>query len=320
MRRFKKAVAFIIISCVLLLFSQPVNAASATPVDGKTYFVRNVGTGKYLTCVNTTNPNRNIVQQGFRYLESQRFTLDHITTYNNNKYYEMISNHTSDEYRIDVDNANDANGTNIKLFDDNPDYPNAQCFAFISNGDGTYRIMPRLSSTRVFEVVNGSTAENANVQLWTYNSSLSYHKWELVEATISLWGVDLVDSGKHLDWGGNTSLQSEVATAAAIWNGYKSGVIRKDTIFTLQDVEISDNNNILFAGVTNSNGTILLNKNYLDAAGYFTTINVITHELGHALGLGHVTDNNSIMYHTNSYNNTLSQHDKNSYDYAYSNY
>lgn len=42
------------------------------------------------------------------------------------------------------------------------------------------------------------------------------------QAYVQTW--DLVDSGKHLDYDGNSTYMSYINTGAATWNAYKSGV------------------------------------------------------------------------------------------------
>lgn len=49
------------------------------------------------------------------------------------------------------------------------------------------------------------------------------------QAYVQTW--DLVDSGKHLDYDGNSTYMSYINTGAATWNAYKSGVIRKRQCF-----------------------------------------------------------------------------------------
>lgn len=78
---------------------------------------------------------------------------------------------------VEVVNASNSNGADIKVFYSNPGY-GAQSFAFISNGDGTFRIQPYLSDSRVIGVENNSTADQANVELATWSGHDS-QKWIL---------------------------------------------------------------------------------------------------------------------------------------------
>ncbi|WP_222429821.1 matrixin family metalloprotease [Paenibacillus agilis] len=139
-------------------------------------------------------------------------------------------------------------------------------------------------------------------------------------ASVSLLGWDLVDSGKRMDWDGSSAYISQFNSGVSLWNSYKSGVIRKDTITTIQDLAISDYYEVSStAGVTSSAGTIRFN-NY-QMAGYTSTkkLNVAIHEIGHALGLGHNTSAD-VMYAYVSNNTALSVNDRASYDAAYLTY
>lgn len=113
---------------------------------------------------------------------------------------------------------------------------------------------------------------------------------------------------------------NHIDTGASIWNNYKSGVIRKDTVFIIEDVFVTDidiaNGN---TGTTYSNGKIEMNKYYLEDSSTNERTNTATHELGHALGLAHSTPND-IMAPSQTSKTTLSQNDKDSYDAAYQNY
>lgn len=133
----------------------------------------------------------------------------------------------------------------------------------------------------------------------------------------------LVDSGKHLDYGGTTKYMSYVDWSASLWNGYKPGVIRKDTLTTLQDVTIADiNYPTEFVGMTSKNGTILLNDLYLKGYGTNDIRQVTAHELGHALGLGDTTWPSDVMCGTKQDFAVivLSRNDEESYDASYARY
>lgn len=91
-----------------------------------------------------------------------------------------------------------------------------------------------------------------------------------------------------MDWKGSTSYQTQFNSAVSTWNNYKSGVIRKDAWNTINDVTISDYNEVSStAGVTSSAGTIKFNTYQMDNFTSAQKRNVCTHELGHALGLAH---------------------------------
>lgn len=144
-----------------------------------------------------------------------------------------------------------------------------------------------------------------------------------VFATTYVLTWDLVDSGKHLDYDGDSTYMSYISTGASTWNAYKSGVIRADSALVVEDVYVSDVNSANgWAGMTYQSGKIELNTYYM--ANYSTSrkTNVAAHELGHALGLAHSTSTDlmdaSITSHTST--QALSQNDKDSYDAAYKNY
>ncbi|WP_040400263.1 matrixin family metalloprotease [Heyndrickxia acidiproducens] len=139
-------------------------------------------------------------------------------------------------------------------------------------------------------------------------------------AAAKLLSWDLVDSGKHMDWDGGTKYQSYFNSGVSVWNGYKKGVIRKDTATRVQDVKISDYTvKSSTAGVTSSAGTIKFNKYTMDKLSGTKKKNVAIHELGHALGLAHNTLKD-VMYKYVSTKTKLSSNDKASYNAAYKRY
>lgn len=82
-----------------------------------------------------------------------------------------------------------------------------------------------------------------------------------VDAAAKIMTWDLVDSGKHMDYDGNSKYMSYVKSGASTWNSYKKGVIRQDTPFILEDVYCSDtssNNNV--NATTYASGKMIFNK------------------------------------------------------------
>ena len=157
-------------------------------------------------------------------------------------------------------------------------------------------------------------------------------KW-IIYHVLNVWSVD---SGKHMDWSGTTSYQSNFNTAVNTWNNYKNGVIRKDTLFTENDVTISDGSDIsgntvaitaqrhFGSGGKSIETTIKFSTAKMNNLSNTKKTIVCTHELGHTLGLNENNDYGTdvIMYDNidaNTSNNILHREDKMNYDYMYNN-
>ena len=208
----QKAKRILTILTVLSLLMTPlmlnVKAVATTeignyPQTGRFYMFQNVHSGKFLEVADgDLTAGANVWQDTFNYdtNRSQVFRLlkpisEDIGGGNvNTSPYHQIKPSVDATLRFDVDNANDADGTNIKIFSYNPGY-GAQSFRFISNGDGSYRIQPYLSrsSGRVLTVTNASTSNKANVVLssWTGDTS---QKWVVKEFELDTY-PELIDLG-----------------------------------------------------------------------------------------------------------------------------
>lgn len=132
-----------------------------------TFYIRNKYSGRYLA-VNGTQ----VVQQTKTGANSQKWSL--VSRGNNYYNFQPLSASTS---FMDVDNAADADGTNIKIHTDQIDYYGAQHFRFEASGDRCYTIRPMCSSTRVLSLSSNTTAENSQIKLATKNAALDRQQW-----------------------------------------------------------------------------------------------------------------------------------------------
>lgn len=129
---------------------------------------------------------------------------------------------------------------------------------------------------------------------------------------------NLVDSGKHLDWSGSSEYMDEWYASVGVWEDYKSGVIRKDGFWTINDVTISDyTEESSTMAYTSSSGKICFNSYHFESMTSEQRQKTIMHEIGHALGLDHNNDTTSIMCQGKRAQTTLSDDDKAGYDYLY---
>ena len=160
------------------------------------------------------------------------------------------------------------------------------------------------------------------------NASARYYVLYLLD----VWSVD---SGKHLDWNGTTNYMSNWNNGVQTWNNYKSGVIRKDGAFTINDVTISDVNSLTANTVALTNqtyrnpgksisATVQFSKTEMDKLSTVKKNIACSHEIGHLLGLDENNNDgtNLIMFNIIAYNtsnNILHNIDKFHYDYMYNN-
>ena len=131
-----------------------------------------------------------------------------------------------------------------------------------------------------------------------------------------------MDSGKHLDWKSTSKYSGLITDAADIWNGYKSGVIRKKILLRSLEVTISDINiqSDFCAHTDFINDKIELNDFYMVNYTDNVNTNIIAHELGHALGMGHINSSSNVLGLAANETVVLRDSNKDSYDLAYSMY
>lgn len=143
------------------------------------------------------------------------------------------------------------------------------------------------------------------------------------EYTIRLQGWDLVDSGKHLDWDGESAYLTQFKYGVKQWESHRAGVIREDTLTIIEDLKIQDKNegNNGYAATTTGAGTMVFNTYYMSNYSTNKKRNIAIHELGHALGLDHRTgEGDTVMQESVTSIIVLCEGDKVNYDEAYKGY
>lgn len=180
-------ITVLMFSILVLPASWPSEAAATTTLtNGWFYIIQNVHSGKFLEVANgNVVVGANVYQDAFYFdtTLSQIFCLKVAETGIDDLNYHQLSPAGNIPLCMDVDNAWDVDGANIKIFSSNPGY-GAQSFKFISNGDGSFRIKPHFSDTRVLGIANNSTANQANVELVTWTGHAS-QKWVLKKVNVA---------------------------------------------------------------------------------------------------------------------------------------
>jgi|LSQX01.2.fsa_nt_gb hypothetical protein len=319
----RKATICVILVFILIFVSPTCFAYGPTEFEhDHLYYIQNQNSGKYLT----VNGN-NIEQRSLSYNQNQRFFVRFIKSSDGFDYYSFIPD-CCKGYKIDVENAWDINGANIGIYGDNTYVPSAQNFRFILNSNLRYQIMPEVSSTRVFDVANASTLDGANIALFTrrsINDSLvTAQQFKLYTVELSVMSYNCVDSSKHLDYSCESMFSDCAEFAKDTWNGYKAGVVRKYIpIIRPKDISIIGKQT-LPAGIAGI--TYFVEKEIHISIAVWDTLtgnqrnNLVIHEIGHALGMGHIDDTSNVLYYAVNSTISLESANRDSYDFAYSQY
>ncbi len=119
-------------------------------------------------------------------------------------------------------------------------------------------------------------------------------------------GVSAVDE-REIRWNGGSAYPAQLAASIATWNALARINIAPDTIWTYEDLRISDGN-FPDAQWTGMYTYSRLNTDRLQFNRFFLVNdtnnerqNTITHEFGHALGLGHSPDGNMMQVYQGSF-------------------
>ena len=134
-----------------------------TPIDGDTYYLKNLNSGLYLSLGNN---NTNVQQSRFDGTESQKwkFALQGDGT------YKLSNAALSSQNALTVENASTLNNANILVQPDTDS--DAMKFKLVRNADGqTYRILTKLSNyQKCMTVYSAGTVHGINIIQYTYNA------------------------------------------------------------------------------------------------------------------------------------------------------
>ena len=173
---------FVLSLTAIIVGETDVKAATNTISNQKYYIIQNVNSGRFMEVVNgNIVAGANIAQGILEYdtsLSNIFYVMGPENGVNSSEYHQIAAAYNT-SLVVDVNNASNSDGANIKLFNSNGGY-GAQSYKFVPNGDGSFRIYPYLSSTRVLSVAGSSTTSGANVELATWNN-LNSQKWVFKE-------------------------------------------------------------------------------------------------------------------------------------------
>ena len=146
-----------------------------------TYFIRNYNSGLYLQAGSNGTV---LTQRTFTGNPDQQWKMVHHGS-GWVSFYPLINT----SLRIDLPNSNDENGQELHMA--GSDNGSNQQFRILRNSDGTYRIqpynsyisrnLPGASTNMAMEVTGASSADGAEVQIWSYYDSESQMKWVFEE-------------------------------------------------------------------------------------------------------------------------------------------
>jgi len=117
---------------------------------------------------------------------------------------------------------------------------------------------------------------------------------------IDWWGnsTSSVLSNKYIGWSGDPQYTTEWASSTDLWNTLSPIIIQSTTTpqLIVATTSISDLPYNAFWDPNGPTDHIYLNSYFMDNQSAPIRVNVITHELGHALGLGHSPLGNMMYY------------------------
>jgi hypothetical protein len=220
-------------------------------------------------------------------------TVDSITyqdTHDYESYYFKVSFPETGWYSIYTNGLLNTKG---RLYDDSTGYP-ALTSMIYNNGNGrgddlTYSDQFFISyyavkNESIIIRIQSETMIDSYTRLWVFSDN--YHLSDIsdfptVQDSVSSNRIYLID---------NTRFDTLLDESISIWNQLEPVMLSKTTYYHFNNLDVHDVT-VLPDGVLGEyapNSFIRLNDNTLDDYDYNIQLNVMLHEIGHALGLGHI--------------------------------
>ncbi len=213
-----------------------------TPISSGLYYIKSSYSNKYLTL----NSSNNVVQKTFNGELNQCWKLS-----SSGGFYKIEPVYNPNYVCMDIDNAWDGDGTNVKCFAKS-DNNSAQNFRIIASTSSTFRISPECSDTRVLDVCGPSTDDGANIQLWQYEN-VSQQNWIFYDASQQIFNKinSLHTYAKQYDsnYENNNQLTCQY--------------IRQNSYFDEKWVEVAGEIDNTFISAVNNNSSNLGDMRYL---------------------------------------------------------
>lgn len=308
---------------------------SRTISDG-TYYIRNKNSGKYLDVLSrAATPGATVTQWSFNGYFNQQWKV----TYLSDGYYTLEPAHTTG-YALDVKNNYSETGSIIDIWSMNTPQ-NYHKFLIKPNGDGTYRIISKVSNDKMcVTVLYGETTNYADIVQVEYVDAPS-QQWYFESET-----YDKNDGFTYSPYNENCGYQSSTISVKLSCGDYDSYV--RDAMSAWNSA-VGEGNEISITEDSSSSNVIEINNGFFEASStagryiskskdstmrrttkftiqiYYTHINdycdqynyteaqranrfrgTAAHEIGHALGLNDnppYTGTTPIMSYNVSYHN-----------------